>query len=158
MNWKKELLKKREEWYLEKYQAAKDHGVPLAKPYRDTDTNSLTRAVYDWLKFHNHYVNRINVVGRVHIEKVKCVGKVIEHARHTPSTTNKGTADIDSIISGKPIKIEIKCKATKDRMRESQFAEKARIENSGGVYVIVTDMETFIKWYKSFTNVQVPVT
>lgn len=153
MNWKKELLQVREKWYLEKYVAARDHGVPLAKPYRDTDTSSLIRAVFDWLKFNNHYVNRTNAEGRVYIEKVQCVGKVIEHVRHTPSTTNKGTVDLDSIINGKPVKI--KCKATKDRMRESQFIENAILENSGGIYIGVTDMDMFLQWYKSFTNVQV---
>lgn len=62
----------------------------------------------------------------------------------------KGTADIDSIINGKPVKIEIKCLATHDRMRPEQAKEQTRIEAAGGIYLVVTNMEDFIKWYKEF--------
>src|SRR5690242_6156339 len=118
MNGKKELLEVRNSFYLKKYQAAKDFGVPLPKPYTDKTTNGLTTCVFDWLKFNGHYVNRLNSQGHARIEKIPLAnGKVLEKVRYTHGSTNKGTADIDSIINGKPVKIEIKCAATRDRIR-----------------------------------------
>ena len=68
----------------------------------------------------------------------------------THGSTNKGTADIDCIIDGKPIKIEIKCAATKDRISKYQEQEKQKIEAAGGIYIVVTDMQMFVEWYNEF--------
>ena len=114
------------------------------KPYSDITTNGLTNAVYDWMKYSGHYVNRIHTTGVAR----KINGKLT----YTHGTTNTGTADIDCIIDSKPVKIEIKCAATKDRVRPHQQAERARIEAAGGVYIIVSDMTSFIEWYNSFVN------
>ncbi len=35
--------------------------------------------------------------------------------------------------------IEIKCAATKDRMRKDQHKERKRVEAAGGTYIKVTD-------------------
>lgn len=92
MDWKEQLLEARKQWFHKAYpEACKDHGVPLAKPYRDNNTNGLTRSVFDWMKFHNHYVNRLNSQGQARIEKIKCFGgRVIEKTRFTRGTTNQG--------------------------------------------------------------------
>ncbi len=149
--WKKELLQAREKWYLKNYEAARDFGVPIAKSYKDDNTNGLTKCIYDWLKFHNHYVNRINTQGQVRIEKIQLAfGNVRKNVRWTKGTTNRGTADIDSIINSKPVKIEVKCAGTKDRMSDNQNKEKDRIESAGGVYIIATGMDMFCDWYKQF--------
>ncbi len=151
MNWKHHLLELRNKWYLKKYQAAADFGVPIPVTYRDDTTNGLTRCVYDYLKFNGHYVNRINTQGQARIEKIQCFNKIIEKVRYTPGTTNKGTSDLIAIINGKHIAIEIKCGKTKDMMRRDQFKERERVETAGGVFIIVIDMQTFVDWYKTFT-------
>jgi hypothetical protein len=150
MDWKNELLQARKNWYLKKYQVAREFGVPaLPKPYNDDSTNGLTKCIYDWLKYHDHYVNRIQSQGQVRVEKIPLAfGNVREKIVWTHGTTNKGTADIDSIIFGKPVKIEVKCSATKDRLSDHQLKEKKRIESSGGIYYVATNMQTFIEWYK----------
>lgn len=148
MNWKAELLAAREKWYLSHYTAAHDFGVPLAKPYSDTTSNGITKAVYDWLKYHGHYVNRINTQGQPRVEKVQLAfGNVRERVLWTHGTTNKGTADIDAIINGKPVKIEVKCKATGDRVSKDQLKERARIEKAQGIYFVAVDMQSFVEWY-----------
>lgn len=116
------------------------------KTYTDQTTNGLTGGVYDYLKFSGHYVNRVNSQGQM--RKIK--GKM----QFTQGTSNQGTADLDAIIYGKPVKIEIKCKATGDRMRKDQLKEQKRIEAAGGLYIIVTDMPSFVKWYKEFDSKQ----
>jgi hypothetical protein len=155
MNWKEELKRLK----LEDIKAKAPGFFDLSggysmkvKRYCDKTTNGLTAAVYDWLKFNKHYVNRINVQGQCRVEKIEMAGgRTIEKLRYTPSMTNKGTADLMAIIKGLPVSIEIKCAATRDRQSEDQRKEQKRIEQAGGVYLIVTDMEQFVKWYKEFT-------
>ena len=114
------------------------------KPYNDNTTNGLTNAIMDFLKFNKHYCNRINCMG---------VNRLIDgKMKHTPSSTRKGTADITAILNGKHCSIEVKCKATNDRMSKDQKKERERVEASGGLYFIATDMETFIKWYYDLTK------
>ena len=112
------------------------------KSYSDQTTNGLTNAVYDWLKYSGHYVNRINSQGQM--RKIK--GKL----QYTHGTSNLGTPDLDAIINGKPVKIEIKCRQTGDRLRKEQIQEKDRIEASGGIYIVIGDMNQFVSFYKGF--------
>ncbi|ANH80086.1 hypothetical protein A8C56_02985 [Niabella ginsenosidivorans] len=105
MNWKDDLLKAREEYYLEHYAAARDFGVPT-KRYSDRTANGLTNCIMDFLKYHGHYANRINTTGQMR----KINGKMT----WTKGSTRKGTADIDAIINGTPVKIEVKI--GRDRM------------------------------------------
>jgi penicillin-binding protein-related factor A (putative recombinase) len=122
------------------YKASGGKGMKL-KPYTDTTTNGLTNAICDFLKFNKHYSNRINCIGLNRLINGKMT--------YTPSATRKGTADITAIINGKHVSIEVKCKATKDRMSEHQIKERQLVEASGGIYFVATDMESFLNWYYS---------
>lgn len=120
-------------------------------PYTDKTANGLTKCVIDFLTFSGHYANRINVQGTPRVEKIKTAsGFSMDKLTFTPSTTNKGTADIHSIINGKPVSIEIKIGA--DKQSEHQRKEQARIEQAGGIYLIVKDFPTFHNWYTDFLN------
>jgi hypothetical protein len=153
--WKKRLLQAREKYMLSNYAGCRDFGVPFPPKYTDQTTNGLTRCVMDWLKFNGHYCNRLNSQGQARMETIQLAnGGSYKKVSWTRSTTNKGTADIQAIISGKPVSIEIKCKATHDKLRPEQVKEKERIEASGGLYVIITDMQMFLDWYKQFENIQ----
>jgi hypothetical protein len=140
MTWKEELLKLRNDYYLSTYQAARDFGVPIAKPYKDQTANSLTRSIIDWITFSGYSATRINVQGQI---RKKADGSFT----CTPSTTRRGTADIHAIVKGKHISVEIKI--GKDRMSTYQHEEKKRVEKAGGVYFIATDMESFVKFIKT---------
>ena len=93
----------------------------------------------DFLKYHKHYSNRISSTGLMR----KVNGKIV----YTPSATKKGVADIHAIINGRHCSIEVKCKATKDRMSKEQYQERKRVESAGGIYYVATDMDSFIDWY-----------
>ncbi|SFP92374.1 hypothetical protein [Parafilimonas terrae] len=134
MTWKEQLLKAREKYMLAKYAGCRDFGVPFPKPYSDKTKNELIRCVYDFLKFNGHQVNKINPQGQCRLEKIQLA--------------NEGTANIHAVISGKSVYIEVECKATCDRLRPEQLKEKLRIETSGGLYIIVTNMEGFINSYE----------
>lgn len=137
-DWKQALQECRETWMKANYSACRDFGVPK-KLYSDKTANSLTACVCDFLKFNNHYANRINTTG--------IMRKVNGQMKWTKGMTAKGTADIDSIIKGKPVKIEIKI--GKDRLSEAQHKEKARIERAGGIYFVARNMDEFLKFYNS---------
>lgn len=148
MNWHN-ILTTLKHQYLEVtapgfYKASGGKAMKL-KPYSDTTTNGLTNAITDFLKFNKHYSNRINCMG---------VNRLVNgKMKYTPSTTRKGTADITAIINGKHCSIEVKCKATKDRMSEHQIKERQLVEASGGIYFVATDMDSFLQWYyKLITN------
>lgn len=153
IDWKSELNALREKWYLTNHAAARDFGVPLPKPYRDDNTNGLTRSVCDYLKFAGNYANRVNTVGRVRVEKVQLAGGGERQNVHwQKGNTNKGAADINAIINGRAVQIEIKTAATKDKVRPNQVKEQARVEKAGGVYWLVTSMPNFLEQYKAFIN------
>ena len=143
MNWKQELKLLKLQWIKKHHpDFYKLSGGDKMKTlsYNDHTTNGLSTAVYDWLKYSEHYCNRINTTGVAR----KINGKL----QYTSSNTNRGTA----IIDGKPVKIEIKCAATKDRISKYQQIEKQRIVASGGMYIVVTDMEMFVDWYHAFVS------
>jgi hypothetical protein len=57
---------------------------------------------------------------------------------------------LKAVIAGKSVSIEIKCGATVDNQNQPYSAYRAEVEKSGGIYVFVTDFESFLSWYKNF--------
>jgi hypothetical protein len=127
------------------------------KPYSDKTTNGLTKAIIDYLTFSGHYANRINTQGQARVKKIPKFNIIsgqleyLQKVEYTKSTTAKGTPDIDAIISGIAVKIEVK--AGNDRIRDEQTAQGNRIQAAGGIYYVASNMADFIAWYKSnFVN------
>lgn len=141
MNWKQSLNESRKAYMLDKFQACRDFGIPK-KLYSDKTANSLTAAICDFLKFNNHYANRINSTGMPR----NINGRMV----WTKGNSNKGTADISCIIEGKAVSIEVK--VGRDVMSEAQHRERERITAAGGTYIVARDMEGFLKWYNEFTD------
>lgn len=149
MTWK-QIMAEHKHQYIQNtapgFYAASGGKTMIIKPYTDKTTNGLTNAIMDFLKFKGQYANRINCMGVTRLIK----GNMM----HVPSSTRKGVADIHAIIHGKHCSIEIKCKATKDRMSKDQEQERNRIEAAGGIYYVAEDMESFMEWYRlTFCNV-----
>lgn len=123
----------------------------LVNPYTDNTSNGLTKAILDFLKFKGHYANRINTQGQARIKKIPRFdifsGKSydVEKITWTKGTTRTGTPDIDAIIYGRSVKIEVKI--GRDKMSQEQLKEQVRIESSGGLYFIAHDMPAFMEWY-----------
>ena len=109
------------------------------KPYNDTTSNGLTKAIIDWITFHEGSATRVSCTGQV--RKINGVMK------YTNGTTRRGTSDIMACIRGKFLSIEVK--VGKDKLSEFQVKEKALIEKSGGLYFVAKEMESFTDWFRT---------
>jgi len=115
------------------------------KIYKTSTANGLTKAVVDFLNFSGHWATRINNQGTWVREKAHVNG-----GYYRPSTQAKGIADIDSLIKGRKVAIEIKI--GKDRQSEAQKEFQAKIERAGGHYWIVKDFDQFYEQYRIFVE------
>ena len=122
-------------------------------PYTDKTANGLTRMINDLLNLSGHQSERISNMGRP-IDRRKivtdCIGrkKQIGSIQWIKGTGTNGTADISATVAGHSVKIEVKI--GRDRQSEAQRKYQSDIERSGGIYIIVTDFESFLKWYDQF--------
>ncbi|MEJ7821484.1 MAG: hypothetical protein WKF85_04135 [Chitinophagaceae bacterium] len=120
-------------------------------PYRDDTANGLTKCIIDYINFKGGYANRINTMGVARKERINLAfGNYRDNITYTPSTTNKGTADIKATIRGQSLDIEVKI--GRDKLSDHQIKEKERVTRAGGLYFVARDMQSFVDWYKeSFT-------
>jgi hypothetical protein len=155
IDWKAEL-KRLKLAYIEKtapgFYKASGGATMQIKAWNDTTTNGLTKAIIDWLTYSGHYANRINTQGQARVKKIPRYsifsGKIeyTDKVQYTKGMTAKGTPDIDAIINGLPVKIEVK--AGKDRIRDEQTTQGNRITAAGGIYFVARDMDQFVNWYR----------
>ena len=121
---------------------------PVNTRYRDDKTNELTRSVIDWIIYNEYQAERINSTGRQILSK--------GNSKWIKANTTNGTADISATIKGRSVKIEIKCRATRDNCQsEDQVKYQKQIEKAGGVYLIVRNFTQFYNWYHEFLNVSI---
>jgi hypothetical protein len=99
------------------------------------DTNGITKLILDYLRY---------VYGSSSIRRISSEGKYRPGVGFIPSS-NKGLSDIEGIIYGKFLSLEIK--VGKDTIRESQLKRKAEVEKDGGIYYLCkwVDFEQFQK-------------
>jgi len=118
--------------------------------YSDRTANGLTRSVIDFLRFSGHQSERINCTGKM-IDNTQIMTDVLGDRRSIgsvkwlPSSGQKGTADISSVIFGRAVKIEIKI--GKDRQSEDQKKYQADIERAGGLYWLIRTFDEFLEYY-----------
>lgn len=128
--WRDKYSRLREIHYAKTYPSVAAAGLIPKPTFPDTSkANGLTRFVIDMINWSGGYANRISSSGRV------------VNGRYIPGRTMKGTADIHAIINGQHFSIEIK--VGKDRMSQWQEAERERVRNAGGNYMIVADPDSF---------------
>lgn len=113
--------------------------IPETK-FRDDKTNDLTKCVVAYTKVKGHFIERISSTGRY-------VG-----GRWIKGSGTKGTADLSAVINGRAVKIEIKCRATKDRQSADQRKYQQQVEQAGAVYIIVRDFKEYFQWLNDFAN------
>ena len=68
---------------------------------------------------------------------------------HQTSANIKGISDINAVLQGIFVAIEVKAKGEHASDAQKVFGEN--VINAGGVFVICDDYESFVKWYESFT-------
>ena len=138
---------------LVQYPNVPSHAIPKPK-YSDKSTNGLTKCCIDYLNLLGYQAERINSTGRL-LDKRKEVTDVlggkrtIGSAKWIKSAGQVGTADISATVSGRSVKIEIKCKATGDnKLSKGQKQYKKKVEAAGGVYLIVRTFGDLYNWIK----------
>lgn len=134
---------------LIKYPGVPREAITVSR-FNDKTSNGLTACIIRWMELHGHWATRITTTGR-QLEG-STITDVIGRTRTTPGkwipgTTKKGTADIHAIVNGRHCSIEVKVGL--DRMSHAQYKTKQQVELSGGLYMIATDFESFIKWYEA---------
>jgi hypothetical protein len=122
---------------LEQFPNLPEKAIPRTK-YKDGSANDLTKCVIDFLRMKGHYATRIQSQGQKR-------GNVM-----TYGTTQRGTADIHSIVNSIHISCEIKY--GKDKQSDAQKIVQQEVEQSGGVYLLIRDFEQFYKFYCEFMN------
>ncbi len=108
------------------------------------DTNGITKLILDYLRY---------VYGSSSIRRISSEGKYRKGIGFIPSS-NKGMSDIEGIVYGKFLSLEVKI--GKDTIRESQLKRKAEIENDGGIYYLCKwiDFEHFQKEIQELIPIQ----
>jgi len=127
-----------------------ERGVPLevVKQYLISksvhDTNGITKLILDYLRY---------VYGSSSIRRISSEGKYRKGIGFIPSS-NKGMSDIEGIIYGKFLSLEVKI--GKDTIRESQLKRKAEIEKDGGIYYLCKwiDFEHFQREIQELIPIQ----
>jgi hypothetical protein len=127
-----------------------ERGVPLEVVKQQlisksvTDTNGITKLILDYLRY---------VYGSSSIRRISSEGKYRPGIGFIPSS-NKGLSDIEGIIYGKFLSLEVKI--GKDKIRDSQLKRKTEIENDGGIYYLCKwiDFEHFQKEIQELIPIQ----
>ena len=108
------------------------------------DTNGITKLILDYLRY---------VYGSSSIRRISSEGKYRPGIGFIPSS-NKGLSDIEGIIYGKFLSLEVK--VGKDTIRESQLKRKSEIEKDGGIYYLCKwkDFEQFQREIQQLIPIQ----
>lgn len=108
------------------------------------DTNGITKLILDYLRY---------VYGSSSVRRISSEGKYRPGVGFIPSS-NKGMSDIEGIIYGRFLSLEIK--VGKDSIRDSQLKRKAEIEKDGGIYYLCkwTDFEQFQREIQQLIPIQ----
>lgn len=138
-----------------KHTSYPEHLTLPKRTYNLKTANGLTQAVIAWVEAHGQRAIRVSSAGR-YIDKsfefTDTVGfrRRVNTGQWVPGTTKVGAADISCTIYGKSVEAEIKI--GKDRQSEAQKKYQQIVENSGGVYLIVTCLDDFLNWWDMNTG------
>jgi len=131
----------------------------IATPkYNDTTANGLEKCIVDFLNLSGHQAERIKNMGRMLdntkvVKDVMGITRTIGSKQYIKGTGTNGTSDISSTIKvtigdktfGLSVKWEVKI--GKDRQSEAQKEYQVMIEESGGIYHVVTSFDDFYNKY-----------
>jgi hypothetical protein len=118
---------------------ADGHSIPKEIPKDFTNTNDISDAIVEIIKWNGGAAERIMMEGRV-IEKD---GKFIR----IKTSGTVGTADISGTFRGRKLAIEVKNKYTKDKVSDAQEKYRKVQQKAGALHLYAIDMETFFHWW-----------
>lgn len=109
------------------------------KYYTDKTAPELEKCIINYTFLMGHFA-----------EKVQSMGRTIykDNPIYVRNSNTTGQADLALIVEGKAIKVEVKCKWTKDRYQnEAQKKYQKRVERAGGIYIIIREFAEFKNWF-----------
>ena len=106
--------------------------MPAWKRY----SNMLEQCIQMWAQAHGHSAVKIDV------------GGTFRKGKYTKTKATKGVEDIQLIVNGKFIAIEVK--AGKDRMGKAQVKRQAECNAQGVPYLVVHTLHGFLESIKVF--------
>jgi hypothetical protein len=147
MSWKERFEEAYKADFITRYPHGWKDGHYISPKFPDVKkSNGLTRAITSYLHWIGAYGNRINTMGRlVEGSEKTASGMNLKTKKWIPSTTKRGTPDIDAIISGVAVKFEVKI--GRDVQSDQQIRQQAAIERAGGKYFIIKTIEDFYSAY-----------
>lgn len=83
----------------------------------------------------------------LHIRKING-DRVFSWKVHQTSANVKGISDINSVIQGYFVAIEVKAKGEYASDEQKVFGEN--VVKAGGVFIICDDFDSFVKWYGDY--------
>ena len=133
---KPESIKELEKAYFE-YECNKYPNFPnyarVTPIFRDDNANGLTKCIVKWLEMNGYFAGRVNTTG-TYSQKLK---------KYIHSGSKRGMADVTAVINGRHVSIEVK--VGKDKLREAQINVKREIEQAGGIYIVASSFDNFLK-------------
>lgn len=130
-----------------------EHARPanvLSKYSTKRNANKIESMIMDFLKLSGHHCERTKTTGRM-IEGQTIqrgfYGSVKTQSKWIPGTSTVGSSDLKAIVNARFIAIE--CKYNRDKQSPAQAIYQAQIEQSGGIYMIVTSFEDFYSQYQN---------
>jgi hypothetical protein len=128
------------------------HTAPM---FSASTTNGLTKAIKHFLKLKSIHCERTPVEGRVIDNRetfVDTVGlsRTIGSIKRIRSSAMRGSSDLKIILpGGRFCACEIKLAKTHDKLSQTQQAYRAKIEASGGLYIVAESLAGFFNYYYS---------
>ena len=106
--------------------------------FSDKGSNELTKSIIAYLQLKGHAAFRVNSTG-IYDKRINA---------YRPSGARRGLSDINAVINGKSVSIEIK--TGRDRIRPDQMKVKSEVEAAGGVYLVASTFDNFLLQIKKY--------
>lgn len=117
----------------------------VKKYYSDATAPGLEKMIIIYTFLKGHHAEKVTSMGRQILDNGNPV-----FVRNNNTT---GQADLSLIVKGKAIKVEVKCKWTKDRYQnQAQKRYQKKVESAGGIYLIIRDFAQFKYWFDNYTS------
>lgn len=123
----------------------KKNPATLKKYYADKTAPELEKCIINYAFLRGYFGEKVQSMGRTIFKDAPI------YVRNNNTT---GQADLSLIVKGKAIKIEVKCRWTKDRYQNAaQKRYQKNVERAGGIYVIIRDFAGFKTWFDNFLKI-----
>lgn len=122
---------------MRKYPTVPHSALPRPK-YSDSTANGLTACIKDFIELSGGVANRVNTTG------------IMRNGKYTKAGGTKGAADLNCIVKGKSLQVEIKI--GNDKLRPAQIAQMEKVRAAGGLYYVAKDFQSFYEYYQTLNS------